>query len=455
MVINLLLVSFLPQPTDFNHYLFTILNIVSYTFCITHWLKCGGSFFSLYSFFILYTAFSNLSQSVLYLFNVSGNFLYLYSLVSFNWIFEVVRFESLCSAALNLGTVMYIYKSENVATLGMRQKAYANLVPVYNSRVKFFEFLLSASLLYIVIVCLTMISMRRTMSYADFFAEGRGELNFFFSGWLKYGAIALPIWALFSKHRTTFVYLALGFFVIALLLVGSRGLAIRYIAIVLITLPITYPNLFKKRFTILWIVVAFVAFSFLSVISTSRKENLSGDAIQSGNSVGYNALATMSEIGGAARPAALTMEANENGMLHYQTILVSVVRAVIPLSSNLHIVQEHNISLAEWVTNYAGSYWSGLGYSDIGEVYMNYSWYGWIFMLFYGWFIAFAENTSYRLITKRKYLTPVVLLTILIVHLVWARGQISDFVGIWRSSLYLLILGLFFKEKTIQHDQHN
>jgi len=444
LIINIIVAVVLTQPSDINHIIFTILNVVSYVFCVWHWVKCSGSFLSLYVFFVLYTAVSNLGQSVLCLFSVPQEFLPLFDLVKFKWIFEEVRFQSLCSAALNLGTVLYVYRCSRVTSLEMRRESYSQLIPNRKSTYSLFlEVLLYVCLIYMAMNCLKMISMRQTMSYADFFEEGRGETASFFTSWLKYGVIALPLWAIFSKRKTTFVYASLGFFILALMLVGSRGLAIRYIAILMITLPIVSPNLFKKRYTVLWIAAAFVFFSFLSVISISRTESLSGGVFESDNAIGYNALATISEIGGAARPAALTIEANETSVPHHQTILVSLIRAVIPFSSRLPIVQRESFLLSDWVTEYAGSYWSGLGYSNIGELFMNYSWFGWVFMLFYGWFIAYAENTAYRNITKGKYLYAVILLTILTVQLVWARGEMCAFFGIWRSSIYFLVIGYF------------
>lgn len=445
LVLNIMLASLLNQPTVINHNLLTTFNLISYILCIYHWMKSGGNFLSLYVFFILYTALCNLGQSMLYLFSVPQEFLPLYSVVDFKWIYEEVRFQSMCTAALNMGTVLYVYKTSRVASLAERREAYTNLSPKRKGNFSIFEILLIICLVYVAINTITMINLRQTMSYADFFEEGRGETRNFLTGWIKYGAIALPLWALFTKRNTNFVYGALGFFIMGLMLVGARGLAIRYIAIVIITLPVIYPNLFKKKLTIVWMVLAFFSFSFLSVISTARKDSLSDGVFVSSNTIGYNALATISEIGGSARPAALTIQANSGETPHYQTILVSAVRAVIPFSSYLAIVQQQNIHLGDWVTDYAGSFWSGLGYSNIGETYMNYAWYGWMFMLFYGWFIAYAENTAYRRILNRKYLYAIVLLSVLTVHLVWARGQMSDYVGIWRSSIYILIIGYILK----------
>lgn len=444
MIISLIAYGWISDKSVTSHNILTWLNLCSYILCIYNWLKCGGRLLSLYVFFVTYTSLSNLGQPLLFSFGALQELLPLYTLVDFGGVVKALRFQCLCSAALNLGTVCYVYKASRLTSLGEQRQAYIAL-PQHPKNRSWLDILLFACLSYILFMCLTMLTLRQTLGYADFFEMGRGEQQGIIVQLIKMGALVLPLWALYTKRHTNIVAGFLLSFIVLLMLVGSRGLAIRYVGVLLVTTPIVYPQYFKKRYWIIWTFVAFVGFSFLSIISANRTSNLSGDSFATEESLQFNALSTVSEMGMSAHPLVATIETNEGGTPHYQTILVSLIRALVPISSELEIVQSQNVHLADWVTEYVGSFSRGLGYSCIAEVYMNYGWFGWIFMFVYGYFIAYAECTAYRNIVKGKYLYAVVLLSILCVQIVWARGQFSDYVGTWRDAIYILILGLLFK----------
>lgn len=126
-------------------------------------------------------------------------------------------------------------------------------------------------------------------------------------------------------------------------------------------------------------------------------------------------------------------------MFNYQTIFSTIIRAIIPLSSHIPSIKVNNVVLSEWITDYANNRSSGLGFSCIGELYVNFGQLGWIFMLLYGYFIAYAENESYKRIIRGDLLYPLVLLTFLCTMVPWARSEFVRCINVVRYGVYLLI----------------
>ena len=187
-----------------------------------------------------------------------------------------------------------------------------------------------------------------------------------------------------------------------------------------------------------WAVGGVFAFSLLGVIGANRN-NLNVSIVSSDNGIGANVISTVAEMGGSARPAVYAIEAADNGTFNYLTIPTTIVRAVIPMSSHIPFIKANNVVLSEWVTDYAQNFSSGLGFSCIGELYVNFGMWGWIFMLLYGYFICYAENESYRRIIRGDLLYPLVLLTLLCTMVQWALSEFVRSLNVIRYGLYFIV----------------
>ena len=439
LIVSVIFSNLYLDNNEASHYIYTILCVISYVLCFKNWLKYGGRLISLYVFFVAYLMFCNLGQSILYICKVPLELLYLYFKIDVGEVANVLRFQYVCIAALNLGTTLYVSKPGNCVTQSELQSHYKNNQIRNTNRFNSIAiFILAISLLYLFYEGVQMLIMRQTMSYHDFFDSGRGESSNEFTRIVKFSALYFSMWAILKKKHVKLVYGCLIILVCIYMLTGARGLSITYIGILLLLVPISHGKLFQKRYVWAWIIGSVFAFSLLGVVGDNRND-LNVSIFSSDNSMGANIISTVAELGGSARPAVYAMEAANNGVFNYQTIFSTIIRAIIPLSSHIPSIKVNNVVLSEWITDYANNRSSGLGFSCIGELYVNFGQLGWIFMLLYGYFIAYAENESYKRIIRGDLLYPLVLLTFLCTMVPWARSEFVRCINVVRYGVYLLI----------------
>lgn len=439
LIISLVVSNTYVLDNAVSHNVYTLLCVISYGLCLINWVGYGCRVTSLYVFFVAYLMFCNLGQSLLYALQVPQDLLYLFYKLDVGEVARMLRFQYVCIAALNFGTVWYISKPQRVVPLSALQKNYARIQNKYSKKYDNLAIaLLAISFIYLLYEGFNMLTMRQTMGYHDFFDSGRGQISNVFTLLVRFLALYLSIWAIFKKLHVKLVYGVLIVLISIYMMTGSRGLSISYVGILLILTPITHAHLFKRKYLWIWILGGTFAFSLLGVIGANRN-NLGVGIFSSDNDMNANIISTVAEMGGSARPAVYAMEAADRGMFNYHTIFATIIRAVIPFSSYVPEIKANNVVLSEWVTDYAQNFSSGLGFSCIGELYVNYGKWGWIFMLFYGYFIAYAENESYRKIMKGDLLYPLVLLTFLCTMVPWARSEFVRCINVIRYGLYLIV----------------
>lgn len=441
LVFSLVISFYVTENNEATHYLYTILCCVSYYLCFRNWLKFGGRITSLYVFFVAYMLFCNMGQSILYTLQVPLELLYLYFKIDVGEVANMLRFQNMCIAALNLGTSLYVSKPGNCVTLRSIQDGYkANVISGKNTR-RFDQictFLLVVSLFYLFYEGFYMLIMRQTMSYHDFFESGRGETSNEFTRFVRFSAPYFSMWAIFKKKHVKLVYIALIALVFIYMLTGARGLSITYVAILLLMAPITHRNLFQRKYIFVWCIGGIFCFSLLGVIGANRN-NLNSNIFNSSDALSANIITTVAEMGGSARPAVYAIEAADHGTMNFKTIPTTLVRSTIPLSSRISVVQDNNVGLSDRITDYANNLSSGLGFSSIGELYVNFGNLGWMFMLLYGYFIAYAENESYRRLLRGDMLYPLFLLTFLCTMVPWARSEFVRCLNVVRYGMYFII----------------
>lgn len=426
-----------------NHVLFSFANLMSYMLCIVSWCKMGGRPFSMYVFFVAYAYLCNAGQSLLYSLGMSDLIMYTYMHESVADITKMLRFQYLCVSALNLGVCTYLY-NHRIPSIDDMKVCYNNYSVRPKSYDRLLDILMFISLLSIAYTCFNMFIMRQTLDYMDYFQAGRGEDNAFIGGLIDLLSIILPTRCLFMHKHVKVVYAFYAFFIFMFMIVGSRGMAIRYIALTLICLPMTNPELFKKQYIAFWLGGIVVGFAFMGVISVSRASALSVSSFDVSGSFGDSFFKTLDDMGNSERPAVLGMTATESGLGHKQTILYTIVCGFIPFTSSIPYFQDQYIYLGDYLTDMVGSF-SGLGSSYIGECFLNYGWYGWIFMLVYGFFAAAAETTAYKKIINGETLIALLLLAILSRQVAFGRSEFMRLAPLFRWSEIIIIISLFFK----------
>ena len=397
----------------------------------------------MYVFFVVYAFFCNAGQSLLYSLGIHNTIMYTYEHESIGDITRMLRFQLLCVSALNLGVCLYMSNHSVVRLSELRN--HFNTNQSRSGRYELFlDLLMFLSIAYVSVTCVQMLVLRQTVDYGDFFQAGRGVSANFFAGFLDLFSIILPVRCLFRKKHVSFVYVSYFFIISIFMLVGSRGLAIRYIALIMICLPMTHPHLFAKKYIIFWIIGFVVCFAGLSVISASRSSALSVSSFNMSDSLLSGIFRTIDEMGNSARPAVLSMAEADGALGHKQTFLYTIVCGFIPFTSHLPFFQDQYIYLGQYLTETVGSF-SGLGSSYIGECYLNFGWPGWIFMLFYGYGVAWGENTAYKKVLSGDYLISLFLLAILSRQVSFGRTEFLRLAPLFRTIEIVFIFTLFFR----------
>lgn len=447
MIIALIIREYMQYSiSESVHNILTILNLFGYLLCMYSWIACGNRAISIYNLFILYALLSNLGQSILFLCSVHWTLLSVYINSTIAEVNYMLAFQLLCIAALNLGATTYNYKRKNCISIQEQVAHYSKARPsMYNAKVEpILMGLLFISLAYILMMALKMLLLRQSVDYGDLYAIKAGWGGFY-GQIIGVLSLVLCLRFIFRKRYIKIIYSWLVTLICIYMVVGTRSLMLPYLSILVITLPVTYPQFFKKKYIPVWIGLFIIGFTLLGVVSAYRQSSIDAASLSTGNSFWDYFIDTISEMGMSTRTSLLTIEAINNGFPTHQTILNTIINAFVPFVSNVEWIKAEYISCSTWVTDYAQSYHSGLGYCFIAEAYMNYGKYGWIILLAYGWFLAYGENTAYRRIMQGKYLYALILLVILSRQVFFARGQFDLIGGTIRISIYLSIIWFMIK----------
>ena len=441
MMLSLMFVYFNQISDEVTHNLYVALCLISYGMCFSHWIKAGGKLLSFYIFFVGYCFFCNLGQSFLYMMGVPDFMLNVYTADDFHYIVDMLRFQLLCISALSLGTSLYLRKSHRMVTFDMQLESYKSGTHHRSKYDSILDVVMYGCMVYFLFECLNMIILRQSYDYMTFFEMGRGQTQNVLVSSMDFLVIILSVRSIYQKRNVNVIYFFYFAYIVSYMLVGSRGLSIRYVALTFSTMPFVYPNLFKKRFWAFWIVGFLFAFGFMSFISSTRGTKL-GIASQYNETALNSLLLTFAEMGSSERPAVLTIEASEYAGSNYLTIPCTVMKGFLPFFSNLDFCKQNTIQLGDWISHYAGSDHSGLGYSCVAEAFVNFGWLGWLFFLFWGWFICFAENRANRELMRGNSILGLWLLAVLCTMVPYARSEFGRILSVLRWGEYLFVLSL-------------
>lgn len=424
------------------HNSMTWLALVSYIFSLACWLIRGNRMFSLFTLFVVYAIFSNLGQSLLYSFGLEIPLSKLYLNYSTQSLCTMLKYQYLCAAGFYFGVCMYLRFSYRNVTQYSVSDYYLNINPSksHTTLDSFLLVLLYVCLIAVFYFTIYQLIMRQSMSYDELY-ESRDLLH----GPFVFGSIVLGLYFIFTKRHVSIVLLFWTWYILAYFMAGTRSMAIIYVGVLFLTLPIVKPNWFGRKTSYLWILVGVMGIAGLSVISELRTGTLGEMSSSSEMEMGMALFNSVAEMGASEYPTMITIDEIKMGFPHSQTILYHLLLGFFPASVlNLVVPSNWTIQLGTWATEAVASDYNELGYSWIAESYMNYGSFGWLFIAIYGWFIVMAENYSLRRIKNGQYLLALCLIALLCRQIFFARGQISLCLPFYRNSIYLLIISLIF-----------
>ena len=442
MAISLILFCLLKEASSFNHDLFTILATISYILTIYNWLSKGNRLFSLFCMFVVYSLFSNLGQSLIYIFIHQDFMLNIYSMYDLNNICPMLRYQFVCASGLYLGSAIYLNKDYRNVTAKEMSEHYKSFIPkklCIDQTI--YDILLYICLTVVFIYSSYQLVLRQTMSYSELYND-RESMSAYFS----FGTILLGLNAILKKRHVKLVLYCWIYYFLAYNVAGTRSMGIIYAGALLFAMPILFPYYFQKKFYFIWGSVGTVGISAISIISNLRTQSIGSISYETDFLMSI--MNSINEMGISENPTLITIEAVEKGTPYMQTILFNTLLGFVPSSFLELLVPETWVThLGQWVNDISGATTTEWGYSWIAESYINYGEFGWIFTALYGYFIAFAENYSLRKIKNGDFLLALCLISILCKQIFFARAQISLVMTFYKPCIYILYLWLLFGNK--------
>lgn len=426
------------NDTIYSHNELTIYCLCSYLLCIYHWIVSGNKLFSIYVIFIIYALFSNLGQALLLVIPGVDLYLSIYKTYTLSSICEMLRFQALCIAGLNIGACLYLQKHENNVSLEEQQKVFEqNKIPVWNNSAQlFFDFVMYLTFGVMFYLASRQLFLRQTMSYVEMYRStpltGYG---------MRFFSVMLGLISIYRHRHTKLVLVIWLYLFIAYMVAGTRSLGIVYLACIILVIPVLYPILIKKRFVWLWIIASFFGIGLLNIISDSRQYSLMEDI--SVDSWWMSFFLAISEMGGSMRPSIETMSSSVT-LGNPQTILYAFLEFFIP-AGILDAIVPHSWTthLGHWINTLHDddNEW---GFSFIAEAFVNFGWWGWMFMILYGYLIAYLENESYKKIRRCNYFLAACFLAILARQIFYARAQMQLCIDFCRPAFYTYLFYIIF-----------
>lgn len=434
LLLGFLVNNIFNESAELDHFILVVYCFLSYLFCIYNWIKSGCRFTSVYILFVVYALFSNLGQSIIYILTNSNIPLIIYSSYTLHDICEMLRFQGLSIAGLNLGTLIYISNKRHcVSNNSLQNWFWGSQSKNYYDKY-LFNIFLYFSLLSVYVFATKQIILRQTLSYNEL--TQLGGINML----PRFGSIVLGFISVFRKHNVKLVIVSWIFFFFAFMISGTRNVAIPYLGALFVTVPIINRNITNKKYLPIWCSLGFIGFALISVISSTRAVAL-GNGF-SVDSLGLSFMATIQEMGSSARPLLETMRTST--VDYPQTFLYNTLLIFFP-SSILDVITpaDWQIHLGTWI-NTLHSDNNEWGFSFLAEAYLNFGRAGWVFMVFYGYLISLLENVSYRKILNDNYLFASCFLGILCRQIFFARAQFGLCIDFCRPAFYLFIIYILF-----------
>ena len=432
--------SIIGLPVLVEHNMLVVLCLGLYLMCIYNWTSRGNRVLSLFNLFILYSLFSNLGQSLLFLFDIPVEFLSLYEFSSLSDINRMLTFQILCISGLNLGVSLYLRKqSRCISIKGLTQAYHQVRTAPYSDTHLILDILFVVSVGVVMFYAIKMLLLRQIVDYGTFYQEKASWGNML-TDIFQLLYLVLSLYYISKKRYVAFISIINVALLFVFMIVGARSIALRYLCLLIIFIPFIYPNLFKKAYIPIWVLVSFTFIGSLGVISSIRTSAIGTVTFGFQEGLLASIYEMISEMGMSARTSVLTMEAVDFGFPHHQTILVTLINAFVPFVSELSFMKSQALMCSTWISEYAHSFHSGLGYSFIAEMYLNFGWMGWAFMILYGYFIAFAENYSYKHLFDKNNILSIFLLSFLTRQVFYARGEFAIIGGTLRILVYFAII---------------
>lgn len=411
-----LLVVYIPSLVYdvFYHNVLVLCNFISYILCIYSWRRFGGRWLSVFVFFIVYALFCNLGNSILYStmsWTNTTEALKIYENAYWMSIIDMLRFQFLCVASMNVGVSAYTSVAKAYIPSVSKTRTEANTLEVF--------WLLTVA--YHIYLSYHYLTFRITAGYSDLDSLIVSEDYGLLGTLLTYFFLFLSLLLLFKGKQVKTIYLLLTCLSLAFMISGKRYMAIRFIGAILVFLGATHPRLFRKRYVWIWVAAGIGFMAFINVIRVLRGSSIA-DGIDVEKSVFQLVLGTFAEMGQSEWPAIITMDIIGSTDQYMHSIYNTFLRVT---GFDVLFGLETEESLGRWITNQMGTNY-GLGYSFVAEAYANFGWLGWIFTFIYGWLIVWLENSAYRMLSQKiNIYVALAILCLLLRQIFYARAQLD------------------------------
>lgn len=254
------------------------------------------------------------------------------------------------------------------------------------------------------------------------------------------------------KKKTSGIWIILLFFYsIMLFMIGYRGHAIMPILGFAFLYDKQYRKINTKKVAIIGLFFLFVVFPLIKNFRNAPESATVGDLVKY-TIESVQEMAILREMGGSAKTVGYTMELVPIVRDYdYGTGYLWATTSLLPnfFNEEVHPAITH-ANYAQWLTReinpWAAETGGGVGFSFIAEAYINFAYFGLIFLFFLGRSLVKLEKLAD---TKSIYI--IVLSCFLSFFLMYSRGQFLDMTRsfVWYS-LGPYLLFLFFRRNSPQ-----
>lgn len=414
-----------------------ILVIGVYIWSFVAWGATGHRYSCIYIVFLIYTFTSNAGQMLIKLIDPNGvySFVNMFEGFSNASLCKVCIFQAMFVACMNFGAI--------VGAGSYLEKGQIEVLRINDNNTQksiLFKFVFAGLFILVLYDAISFTFLRRSVTYA----EGYGSASNL-GTYSLYAFSVLMFYEMFKADgkRLRNLLIVVGAISALYFLNGTRSKALPLLGCMLVIMRIKYPKLFRFRNLLIASPVVLLLISLGSAIAFARTGtlgSLSLISIVSEKGILYMVKQGIYEMGMSARTIATTISEFERGsMAHEQTILYSLILAIIPRPL-LEMIGISAPAIGALSTFATGGSASGAGFSCVAEFFFDFGLWASIPSFIYGFVITRLEGKASDGLKYGRFIFAAIVYTILCKQIFFARGQFDYVYNYLRNTFYIILI---------------
>ncbi len=416
------------KATSHDLFVWSVIGWGQFLLTIYSWVKSGNRLISPYVVFMVCCYLFNFGRAFLYPFGYDFSFSLLYHIKIYS-IFKAQVYTLLMFAAFHFGALIYSSK-----------KHFWNLSSNYNKKkiiyIGWVLFVISVGPYFVDMIQNVILSM--TYGYGAIYDQGPKSLFMkcmnFMGEYFVPSCICLYVGYKGCRYKQRIIECILLVVVLCIFLIGGRTGGVIILGLIIILRNYLYKRIAKKGM----LLIAVGAVGLLAVLAIIRGTRSSSDrTLESYEMKGSSsdmAVAALSEMGGSMSCLIKTQDfVPSTEDYRYGTTYLYAITSVIPNLGqwDVHPAKE-GANMSEWLTDKMRLNY-GTGFSITAEAYINFGYFSWMFMLLFGYLLAWCFR--YIEIGIKCNNGPVIILSLIMFYFAMTLPR-NNFINIVRPFVF-------------------